>query len=385
MPGLYLHIPFCVLKCRYCDFPSYAGSQHRMAAYLRAMSAEIEALEKEEWDVFDTVFLGGGTPSLLKGDELSALMRTLRQGFQIGPDAEISMECNPGTTDAHTLYEYRNAGINRLSLGLQSMDDRLLRRIGRIHTPEQFLAAYTQAREAGFENINMDVMAGLPGQTQAAYLDTLKQIIALSPEHVSAYGLILEEGTPLFDDVRAGQETVPDEDAVADMLDAGLTLLEAGGYARYEISNYAKPGFQCRHNLNYWRNGEYLGIGAAAHSAWRLPDGNISCWSRWSNPADLDSYEASAGMRLAAREITRIPPAEEAFETVMLGLRTVEGVPLGAFKARFGQALDLLYPRAIQRLLTAGWLEIADGCARLTRRGLDMQNSALQYFMEVLE
>ncbi|MEL7603587.1 MAG: radical SAM family heme chaperone HemW [Bacillota bacterium] len=385
MPGLYLHVPFCVLKCRYCDFPSYAGVQDRMAAYLRAMTAEMDTLANEEWGAFDTVFLGGGTPSLLTGDELNGLMRALRQRFQIAPDAEISMECNPGTVDAHKLHEYRNGGINRLSLGLQSMDDRLLRRIGRIHTQEQFLAAYTQARKAGFENINVDVMAGLPGQTQSGYLDTLKQVVALSPEHVSAYGLILEEGTPLFDDVEFGRETVPDEDTVSDMLDAGLALLEASGYARYEISNYARPGFRCRHNLNYWRNGEYLGIGAAAHSAWRLRDSDAPRWTRWSNPSDLGAYEASVGLSLAVRELTRIPVAEEAFETVMLGLRTVKGVSLVAFNARFGQALDLLYPHAIQRLLIAGWMEMADGFARLTRRGLDMQNSALQYFLEETE
>jgi oxygen-independent coproporphyrinogen-3 oxidase len=294
------------------------------------------------------------------------------------------MECNPGTVDVHKLHEYRSGGINRLSLGLQSMDDRLLRRIGRIHTPEQFLAAYTQARKAGFENINVDVMAGLPGQTLAAYIDTLKRVIALSPEHVSAYGLILEEGTPLFDDVRSGRETTPDEDAVSDMLDAGLTLLAPTGYARYEISNYARPGFRCRHNLNYWRNGEYLGIGAAAHSAWRLRDGDTPRWTRWSNPVDLDAYEASAGLPLSARELTRIPVAEEAFETVMLGLRTVEGVSLENSKPALDSVRDA-YPSAKQRLLTDGWLEIADGCARLTRRGLDMQNSALQYFMEETE
>lgn len=385
MPGLYLHIPFCILKCRYCDFPSYAGAQQRLPAYLSAMTAEMDSLVKRDWAIFDTVFLGGGTPSLLTENELSRLMNALQSHFQIAPDAEISIECNPGTVDVHKLLEYQKCGINRLSLGLQSMNGQLLARIGRIHTPEQFLAAFAQARAAGFKNINVDVMAGLPGQTLEAYLDTLKQVIALSPEHISAYGLILEEGTPLFDDVRSGRETVPDEDAVSDMLDAGLILLESNGFIRYEISNYAKDGFQCRHNLNYWRNGEYLGIGPAAHSAWRIKDGDASHWTRWSNPADLGTYEASAGVPLASRELTHIPAGEEAFETVMLGLRTVEGVSLDAFEARFGQPFNLIYPRAVQRLLSTGWMEIVNGFVRLTRHGLDMQNSALQYFLEETE
>ncbi len=385
MPGLYLHIPFCALKCRYCDFPSYAGAQHRLPSYLSAIEAETDALAKEKWALFDTVFLGGGTPSLLTGNELSRLMDTLREHFQIIPGAEVSMECNPGTVDAHKLHEYRQCGINRISLGLQSMDLGLLRRIGRIHTPEQFLIAFAHAREAGFNNINVDVMAGLPGQTIEAYLDTLKRVITLSPEHISAYGLILEEGTPLFDEVQSGRETVPDEDAISDMLDAGLTLLETNGYARYEISNYARSGFQCRHNLNYWHNGEYLGLGAAAHSAWRIRHDDAPKWTRWSNPASLDSYEAFARLPLAARNLSRIPLAGEVFETVMLGFRTVEGISLDAFKTRFGQELNLVYPHAVQSILSIGWLEIADGFARLTRRGLDMQNSALQYFLEETE
>jgi oxygen-independent coproporphyrinogen-3 oxidase len=295
------------------------------------------------------------------------------------------MECNPGTVDAHKLRQYRTAGINRISFGLQSMDARLLKRIGRIHTPETFLKSFHDARDAGFSNINADIMSGLPGQTLTDYIDTLRQVTDLGAEHISAYGLILEEGTPLIADVQQGIESVPDKDAVSDMLDAGILLLNERGYGRYEISNYSRSGYACRHNLNYWNNGEYLGIGAAAHSAWRLHDTGKPAWTRWSNPAELDTYEASAGIPLAERELIRIDTNEEAFETIMLGLRTVRGVSLAEFFKRFSCSLEQFFPHAVNTLTANGWLQIADGYARLSPHGLDMQNAALQYFLEESE
>lgn len=382
MPGLYLHIPFCVQKCRYCDFPSYAGQQRRMEEYLRALTLEMDAmLDSADWRTFDTVFFGGGTPSLLSGNAMQVLMDTIRRRFLIAPDAEISMECNPGTVDEEKLNAYRAAGINRLSLGLQSMQDRLLTRIGRIHTAAQFFEAFRKARAAGFENINVDVMHGLPGQSEVQYIETLKELIALGPEHISAYGLILEEGTPLFEDVRSGREALPAEDSVCDMQDAGIALLEQSGYRRYEISNFSKPGFACRHNLNYWANGAYLGLGAGAHSAWRLPVSGNAVWTRWSNPTSLDAYMATAPLPLAKRASERIRAAEEAFETVMLGLRLTNGLSLAAFSARFKTSLMQRYPNAVRRLMEDGWLELTDEYARLTPRGLDMQNAALQRFL----
>lgn len=385
MSGLYLHIPFCAAKCRYCDFPSYAGMGHRLGGYLDAMITEMSTLSGDTWDVFDTVFIGGGTPSLLSGEQLRALMDALRHYFRLSSDAEISMECNPGTVDAHRLRQYRNAGVNRISFGLQSMDAGLLKRIGRIHTPETFLRSFYYAREAGFSNINVDIMSGLPGQTLSDYLDTLRRVTDLGPEHISAYGLILEEGTPLLSDVQKGIEFVPDEDAVSDMLDAGMRLLNERGYDRYEISNFARRGYACRHNLNYWSNGEYLGIGAAAHSAWRLYNKSKPAWTRWSNPAELDSYEASAGIPLAARELLRIDTNEEAFETIMLGLRTVRGVSLAGFFERFSRSLEQFFPHAVKTLTANGWLQISEGYGRLSPHGLDMQNAALQYFLEESE
>lgn len=380
MAGLYIHIPFCKQKCRYCDFPSYAGAEGRMAAYLSALMRELEA--RAAWlsamgeDVaFDTVFFGGGTPSLLSPDAIGTLLRQARELFAIPASAEITMECNPGTVTAESLKTYREAGVNRLSMGFQSADDGLLRRIGRIHTRAQFEEAFSAARHTGFTNINVDVMHGLPGQKEADYLDTLRYIIGLGPEHISAYALILEENTPLYHDVAAGRESLPDEDDTAAMQDAGMAVLAERGYTRYEISNFAKPGFECRHNINYWENGPYLGLGAAAHSAWWV-DG---AWCRFANPSELDAYERTA---VQPPELEIIPKKEEMFESVMLGLRMVRGLDKDRFRARYGVSPWEVFPEAIKQLRTRGWLMEDSQFLRLSETGLDFQNSALELFME---
>ncbi len=380
MSGLYVHIPFCVRKCRYCDFFSLAQPE-RMARYLETLYREIHASAQHGWDTFDTVFFGGGTPSLLSGSQAQALLRELKQCFSIAPDAELTFECNPGTLDAEKLSAYKEAGVNRLSIGIQSLDDRLLKRIGRIHTKDSFLESFQLSREVGFCNINVDVMHGLPGQTKADYLTTLSEVAALSPEHISAYGLILEEDTPLYSDVAKKRETLPEEDDVYEMQDAGIDYLEQAGYAHYEISNFAKQGYCCRHNLNYWANGAYLGLGAGAHSAWRLNLGGMLQWTRWSNAADLDAYIEEAATPLQERALTSISYEEEAFETVMVGLRKIVGIPLAEFEARFQKPFQVFYPQAIEKLMKKGWLTLSSKHAYLTKSGLDMQNAALQYFL----
>ena len=380
MPGLYVHIPFCVRKCRYCDFFSLAQPE-RMERFLCALYREIHTAAQHHWDKFDTVFFGGGTPSLLSGPQARSLLHELRQCFSIAPDAEITFECNPGTLDAEKLSAYREAGVNRLSIGLQSMNDALLKRIGRIHTKHEFLESFRLSHEAGFSNINVDVMHGLPGQTKEDYLDTLSEVTALSPEHISAYGLILEEGTALFEDATEGRETLPDEDDVYIMQDAGIVYLGQKGYARYEISNFAKPGRFCRHNLNYWANGAYLGLGAGAHSAWRLELDGTPQWTRWSNAADLEAYSKETATPLRERELTPIPYEEEAFETVMVGLRVVAGIPLSEFEVRFQKPFQEFYPQAIELLMKKDWMAISPTHAYLTSTGLDMQNAVLQYFL----
>ena len=310
MAGIYLHIPFCVRKCAYCDFVSFAEGCVP-EGYVEALLTELELVARGGGypAAFDTVFFGGGTPSLLSGAQMKTILDALRVHFAIRADAEISMECNPGTVSPEKLAAYRAAGINRLSIGLQSTHDVLLNEIGRIHHFAQFLETHSSARAAGFDNINVDLMHGLPNQTLEQYLDSLKTVCDLGVQHISAYSLILEEHTPLYFRVEKGEVALPDEDLVADMQDAGIEYLEQRGYHRYEISNFAQDGFECRHNRNYWDNGEYLGFGIAAHAAVRQ-----GRWTRFANVDSLDEY-----YRLLARgkrplaETIRLTQRDEMF------------------------------------------------------------------------
>ncbi len=379
MAGIYIHIPFCAAKCRYCDFVSFAdcaGHDAYLDALIKEAALNSEALPER---AYDTVFLGGGTPSVLPASAISRILAALSRLFSIAPEAEITIEANPGTLDREKLLAYRNAGINRLSLGLQSANDRLLKTLGRIHTYEQFLESFRLAREAGFSNVNVDIMYGLPEQTPEDYRQTIEMLAALAPEHISAYSLILEENTPLYTDVNGGAESLPDEDSVYDMHRQGMALLNKLGYQRYEISNYAKPGYESRHNLNYWNNGEYLGLGLAAHSAMRV-EGQ---WLRWENTKRLEDYIQSAmrGERPLLGAPQPIPREEEMFETVMLGLRKTQGVSDAAFRARFGIGMGEAFAKAIKRLFEKGWLVYENGFYRLTDQGLDFQNAALLEMM----
>lgn len=374
MPGIYIHIPFCVKKCAYCDFPSFK-EPNRISEYLGALRAEAKRCGSlASGRVFDSVFIGGGTPSLMPPGAAAKLLDEIRRCFALDANAEITIECNPGTVDAEKAAEYAAAGINRVSVGLQSADGALLKRIGRIHTFEQFTGAFYALRGAGMENINVDVMYGLPAQEIWQFLDTLKQVCIMGPEHISAYSLILEKHTPLYDAVNNFTEALPDEDAVFAMQDAGYAFLEHEGYLRYEISNFALPGRACRHNLNYWQNGEYLGLGLGAHSAMRV----AGQWTRWENAATLEAYFGQG----APLRVNAVERKEEMFECVMLGLRMVEGINLKAFEQRFGMPITLIYGKAVERLAKKGWLVISGGCMRLTRQGLDMENSALMEFMD---
>lgn len=378
MAGLYIHIPFCVQKCAYCDFVSFADPGPRQA-YVSALKKEIFlAGARFPSTVYDTVFIGGGTPSVLSAQDMASLLSALREAFTIASEAEITIECNPGTVDAQKLQAYLAGGVNRLSFGLQSAQDALLRAIGRVHDFTQFEKSFHLAREAGFANINVDIMYGLPGQSDTDYLQTIRKVAAMGPEHISAYSLILEEGTPLYTRVMAGELALPDEDAVCDMQEAGRFLLAELGYERYEISNYAKPGFACRHNINYWQNGPYLGLGLAAHSAFDMVG-----WRRWNNHAKLSDYLAAVEREeLPILEQHAIPLKEAMFECVMLGLRMIKGVDRPAFKVRFGQDVCEVYQEAVEALLALGWAKATPDALYLTEAGLDMENSALLYFLE---
>ncbi len=378
MAGIYLHIPFCVRKCAYCDFVSFAEGGVS-EAYVQALLTELELVARGGGypAAFDTVFFGGGTPSLLSGAQMQTILDALRSYFAIRADAEISMECNPGTVTLDKLTAYRTAGINRLSIGLQSTHDVLLNEIGRIHNYVQFLETLANARTAGFDNVNVDLMHGLPNQTLEQYRDSLKTVCDLGVQHISAYALILEEHTPLFFRVEKGEVTLPDEDLAADMQDAGIDYLETRGYHRYEISNFAQDGFACRHNLNYWDNGEYLGFGIAAHAAVRQ-----GRWTRFANVDSLDEY-----YRLLARgkrplaETIRLTPRDEMFECVMLGLRLLRGVDRARFFARFNLDVAEAYPLAMEKLRKRGWVIETEHTIALNRKGLDLQNEALGFFM----
>ena len=378
MAGIYLHIPFCVRKCAYCDFVSFAEGCVP-EGYVEALLTELELVARGGGypAAFDTVFFGGGTPSLLSGAQMKTILDALRVHFAIRADAEISMECNPGTVSPEKLAAYRVAGINRLSIGLQSTHDVLLNEIGRIHHFAQFLETLSSARAAGFDNINVDLMHGLPNQTLEQYLDSLKTVCDLGVQHISAYSLILEEHTPLYFRVEKGEVALPDEDTVADMQDAGIEYLEQRGYHRYEISNFAQDGFECRHNRNYWDNGEYLGFGIAAHAAVRQ-----GRWTRFANVDSLDEY-----YRLLARgkrplaETIRLTQRDEMFECVMLGLRLVRGVERARFFARFELDIAEAYPLAMEKLRKRGWVIETEQAIALNSKGLDLQNEALGFFM----
>ncbi len=378
MAGLYLHIPYCVKKCDYCDFTSFPLDD-TLGDYVAALCGEIALTAKANLCAgpFDTAYLGGGTPSLLGGDQLGRVMDALREHFPLVSGAECSMECNPGTASAENLRAYRVSGVNRLSVGLQTSHDSLLASVGRIHTYAQFRDTIKAARAAGFENISVDVMHGLPGQTQKAYLDTLRVVCDMDVQHVSSYALTLAEDTPLGRRVKSGEIVLPDADAVADMQDAGIDYLASRGYLRYEISNFAREGYACRHNLNYWNNGEYLGFGVAAHSAVRMRE-----WTRYANVDTIREYLRLIGRkRRPVREIIRLFPADEMFESVMLGLRLTAGVDRAAFRARFGVDLADAYASAMECLRERGWVVETPERICLTRRGLDLQNEALGYFM----
>ena len=364
--ALYLHIPFCAAKCAYCDFASYPNRQDVWRGYMDALLDELRgwrpALEDRE---LATVFIGGGTPSLLPAGEIARLMDGVRQCALVRGAAEITMEANPGTLTVGKLKSCRAAGVNRLSLGAQAMDDRLLRGLGRIHAVEDVTAAVEMARHAGFDNLNLDLMYALPGQSMDDWMRTLDAAVELAPEHLSAYSLIVEEGTPLADRVARGMLTVPDDDATVDMQRMAVERLAGAGFERYEISNYARKGRECRHNIVYWQRGDYLGVGCAAHS---LMDG-----VRFENPRGLEEY-LSGQRRMNAVRLTREDAMEE---TLMLSTRMCRGMDLDAYRREFGEDFCMGRERKLAELARMGLLVCEDGFLRLTQRGMEVQNAVV--------
>lgn len=375
---LYIHIPFCVKKCSYCDFLSAPATEQTKEAYMAALFAEIGGRAKDYKDrIVTSVFIGGGTPSLLSGDSIRQLMEHIREGFSLAPDAEITMEVNPGTVTAEKLTAFYAAGINRLSIGMQSAQEQELKILGRIHDFDGFCQVYREAVEAGFTNINVDVMSGLPGQTLASYKDTLEKVLRLEPmpQHISAYSLIVEEGTPFAAMADRGELPLPEEDTERAMYEETIEVLAGYGFHRYEISNYALDGYECRHNVGYWIRRDYLGFGIGAAS---LID-NV----RFQNGRDLNAYLAHP---LACREEQQsLTTQEQMEETMFLGLRLIRGVSYTEFARYYGQTLEEVYGEVIARNEADGLLTVReDETGRrlmLTGRGLDVSNYVMAQFL----
>ena len=375
--SIYLHIPFCVKKCLYCDFLSFPvdrdTAREGKESYVNLLRREIisSSPQYDEYQVI-SVFFGGGTPSLLSDGEISRIMEAIRQHYHLAEDAEITIEMNPDTVTESKLREYITVGINRISIGLQSADDEELVRIGRIHDFKTFERAYTLARKIGFRNINIDLMAALPEQSVASYERTLKSVAALAPEHISAYSLTLEEGTPLYE--RREEYRFPTEEEDREMYALTGEYLASCGYHRYEISNYALDGCECRHNKVYWQRGNYVGFGLGASSM----AGNV----RWSNPADMKQYHdyverlSECGSR---RHFLTVP--EQMEEHMFLGLRMMRGVEERIFSERFGTDIDEVYGDTIAKLCDDGLLTREQGHVRLTLRGIDVSNYVMAQFL----
>lgn len=382
--SLYLHIPFCHAKCHYCDFNSYAGLLGLRERYVAALADEI-ALAGRRATLPDgsprrcrTIFFGGGTPSLLTADQVATLLAAARAAFAVDENAEVTLEANPGTLEYGQLDEVRATGVNRLSMGAQSFDAGLLRWMGRIHTPEEIKRAVAAARAADFTSINLDFIYALPGQSMQTWEATLERALALRPEHLSLYSLIVEEGTPLFTWVRQGRVRPVDDDVAADMYERAAERLTVAGYGQYEVSNWALPGHRCRHNLTYWHNLPYIGLGAGAHGwfgGWRYSEARpVRTYCERVEAAVTGQQDASDDERsmlpaAAMVERERISAELERAETGILGLRLVEGLDLAAFARRFGVEFDAVFGERLRDVWAAGLLERAGDSLRLTERG----------------
>ncbi len=372
---LYLHMPFCVRKCAYCDFLSFPTDQETQNLYTRRLREDIDAMGKKYGDIpVDTIFIGGGTPSVPDSALIVGIMEHVRKAFHVAEDAEISMEANPGTVTREKLTDYRRAGINRLSFGLQSANDRELKLLGRIHTWAEFLESFHLARECGFTNINIDLMSALPGQTRESWKDTLKRVTDLNPEHISAYSLIIEDGTPFGEKYGSeeGRKLLPDEDSEREMYHETKRFLRDCGYERYEISNYAKPGRACRHNIGYWTGLPYLGLGLGASS---YMDG-----CRFAVNSDMKQYlEEKPGMFTDVEKLTKKDMEEEFF---YVGLRMTAGVSLPEFERRFGVSAKDVYPGLMEMFVEEKAAVFQGDRFVLTDYGLDVSNYIMAQFLQ---
>lgn len=375
---LYIHIPFCARKCNYCDFLSAPASQDEMLKYTDFLCKEIKSQGSLplKYRVV-SIFFGGGTPSLLPLEQMGQIVNTIKESFEVVSTCEITLECNPGTVTKEKLEGYIALGINRLSFGLQSANNEELRLLGRIHTFEEFVVNYEHAREVGFQNINIDLMSALPYQTLESYETTLKKVLELKPEHISAYSLILEEGTSFYDRYSEhGEEKDAIPDVILDrtMYEHTKTILLSHGYNRYEISNYAKPGKECLHNIGYWKRVEYLGLGLGASS--------LLYHVRYRNLDTIISYEKALESSMKVRQVEeKLSKKAEMEEFMFLGLRLCEGVSKKDFKRQFSLTMEEVYGNKLVQLQKAGLLMNVEDNVFLTDRGIDLSNQVFTEFL----
>jgi len=410
--GIYIHIPFCVKKCLYCDFTSFTPGAIPEDEYIRALIKEMKSRKGEGQDnVVETIYFGGGTPSLFSPKSIETILGAISTNFKIVPphptsfdavrpelvegvnrsqdrplpqvEREITLEVNPGTINMGKLKGYRDAGVNRLSIGVQSLNDGILTTLGRIHNRQQALGAYEDAREAGFDNIGIDLIHSIPGESLSDWKRELKEVVLLGPEHISAYSLTIEEGTPFHCQLQKGLLPLPTEETQVDMLLTTEEVLGKAGYEHYEVSNYALPGFRSRHNQIYWKGGEYLGLGVSAHS-YISGQWSVVCGQRirTANSSNLEEYFRLINEKGNAVIEEEVLTKEKAMgEAVFLGLRMLEGIDLTEFEKRFGVTIEATYPDAVIELTEKGLLEITQGHLRLTKQGLLLLNDVSLRFV----
>ena len=371
--SIYIHIPFCATKCYYCAFNTYTFHKEQAKAYLQALRTEMK-LYASETDPLQTIFIGGGTPSILSVAALTQLFTDIHQHFQITPDAEITVECNPGTVDNEKLSVMKDNGVNRLSFGLQAMQDETLKQLGRIHTVVEFLESYHLARENGFENINIDLIFALPDQTMEAWQHTLNEVISLDPDHISAYNLVMEETTPFYEWWQAGELHLPTEDTEADMFQYTIETLTARGYTHYEICNFARPDHYAKHNLVYWNNQPCIGLGAGA-------SGYVN-GIRYTNIRGIAPYINKLSKRNKPIADTEcLTGNAEKAETLMLALRKREGISLEDYQNRFGEDIEVAFGNILKKWIDLQLLERTATHLKLTCRGLFLAN---EVFIELM-
>ena len=367
MRGLYIHIPFCLKKCKYCDFNSFAFCNEDKKSYLRAL---FEQMDRYKGEKVDTVFVGGGTPTSLDAEELLVLLEKIRSTFVISSDAEFTVEMNPKTVDKEKLTIMKENGVNRLSVGVQSFNDDELEKIGRIHTGEDAIETVKLIKEYGFDNFSIDLMSALPGQTMETFRQNLETATSLGTTHISCYSLILEEGTPLYEEYLRGEISIPDEDTEREMYDIAVEFLKENGYERYEVSNFAKAGYQSAHNIKYWQCKEYIGIGLSAHS---YIDG-----VRFSNTDDFDNYIEGDFTKYNEEKLSQ---NDMMSEFMFMGLRMDCGVSKDEFKNRFGEEIEKIFSAPLIKFKDMGMIEGKDGFYRISDKGIGVSNTIMCEFI----